>query len=147
MSAGLRNAGALAITAGAGLAVAGAAAWCAVTTQLSDEKITVPSNATFLPGKAVRGPVTAFAQALAIKVHAERAAGGRTYADVSAAMRTAEAGSEEERTLRSQSLSLSTAAALRTSLMTSVLAYGVSALVTGLGGLFVLLGSQLRRTR
>lgn len=55
-----------------------------------------------------------------------------------------EKGSDEEHELRKQSASLSTAASLRTSLMTSVMAYGISALVTGLGAIFVITGRRIR---
>ncbi|WP_449281351.1 hypothetical protein [Leucobacter sp.] len=141
----LRRAGGLAVAAGALLAVAGAGAWCAVTKQLRDEKITVPGNAPVLAGKPVQGPATAYVEALVIKGNAERGAGGRTFADISDALRGVDSGSDEARELRNQSSALSTAAALRTSLMTSVLAYGVSALAAGLGIFLAAAGSQLRR--
>ncbi|GAA2236637.1 aromatic ring-opening dioxygenase LigA [Herbiconiux moechotypicola] len=141
----LRRTGTLALAAGSLLVAGGAGAWVAVTQQLRAEKITVPGNAPALKGKLVQGPATAYVEALVIKGNAERGAGGRTFADISEALRHVEPGSDEERALRGQSMSLSTAASLRTSLMTSVLAFGVSALVTGLGALFVVTGAQLRR--
>lgn len=141
----LRRVGRLATAAGTLLIAGGAAAWVTVTTQLRDEKITVPGNAPALAGKPVQGPATAYVEALVIKRNAERSAGGRTFADISDALRTVESGSDEEKKLRGQSAALSTAASLRTSLMTSVLAYGVSALVAGLGALFVVSGTTLRR--
>ena len=137
--------GRLTTAAGALLLAGGGAAWVTVTTQLRAEKITVPGNAPALAGKPVQGPATASVEALVIKRNAERGAGGRTFADISDALRTVESGSDEERALRGQSAALSTAAALRTSLMTSVLAYGVSALAAGLGALFLVSGSSLRR--
>lgn len=143
----LRRVGGLTVAAGALLAVAGSGAWLAVTQQLRAEKITVPGNAPILAGKTVQDPATAFVEAVVIKGNAERGAGGRTFADISEALRHVEKGSEEEGKLRGQSTALATAASLRTSLMTSVLAYGVSALVAGLGAFFVLVGSQLRRIR
>jgi hypothetical protein len=141
----LRRIGGLTVAAGSLFVVAGAGAWFAVTKQLRDEKITVPGNAPILAGKPVQDPLTAYVEALVIKGNAERGAGGRTFADLSEALRHAEKGSEEEGKLRGQSAALSTAASLRTSLMTSVLAYGVSALAAGLGAFFVVVGSQLRR--
>ncbi len=141
----LRRVGGLTVAAGTLLAVAGSGAWFVVTKQLRAEKITVPGNAPILAGKTVQDPVTAYVEALVIKGNAERGAGGRTFADISEALRHVEKGSDEEGKLRGQSASLSTAASLRTSLMTSVLAYGVSALVAGLGAFFVVIGSQLRR--
>lgn len=124
---------------------AGAVAWLTVTKQLRDERIVVPGNAPVLAGKRVQGPVTAYVEALVIKGNAERGAGGRTFADISAALRGVDGSSDEARELRDQSSALSTAASLRTSLMTSVLAYGVSALVAGLGVFFAIVGFQLRR--
>jgi hypothetical protein len=141
----LRRVGGIAIAAGSLFVAAGAGAWFTVTKQLRDEKITVPGNAPVLAGKPVQGPATAYVQALVIKRNAERGAGGRTFADISDALREVESGSDEERELRGQSAALSTAASLRTSLMTSVLAYGVSALVAGLGVFFTVVGSQFRR--
>ncbi|WP_100814183.1 aromatic ring-opening dioxygenase LigA [Microbacterium lacus] len=141
----LRRVGGLTVAAGALFAVAGSGAWVAVTRQLRAEKITVPGNAPILAGKPVQDPVTAYVEAVVIKGNAERGAGGRTFADISEALRHVEKGSAEEGKLRGQSAALATAASLRTSLMTSVLAYGVSALVAGLGALFVIVGSQLRR--
>lgn len=131
--------------AGALFMAAGGAAWCTVTRQLREERITVPGNAPVFAGKQVQDPATAYVQALVIKNNAERAAGGRSFADVSAALRQVEAGSEEESELRAHSSSLATAASLRTSLMTSVLAYGVSAFVAGLGFILTIVGTQFRR--
>ena len=141
----LRSVGGLTIVAGTLFIAAGAGAWYTVTKQLRDEKITVPGNAPILAGKPVQGPVTAYVEALAIKSNAERGAGGRTFADISDALRGVDGSSDEARELRNQSSALSTAASLRTSLMTSVLAYGVSAFAAGLGVFFVVVGSRLRR--
>ncbi len=141
----LHRVGGLAIAAGSVLLAAGAGAWLTVTKQLRDEKITVPGNAPLLAGKRVQDPATAYVEALVIKGNAERGAGGRTFADISVALRDVDGSSEEAAELRKQSVALSTAASLRTSLMTSVLAYGVSALVGGLGAFFVIAGAQLRR--
>ena len=141
----LRWVGGLAIVAGSLFVAAGAGAWYTVTKQLRDEKITLPDNAPILAGKPVQDPVTAYVEALVIKGNAERGAGGRTFADISEALRGVERGSDEAVELRSQSAALSTAASLRTSLMTSVLAYGVSAFAAGLGAFLVVAGSRLRR--
>lgn len=141
----LRRVGGLAIAAGSLFLAAGAGAWFTITKQLREEKITVPGNAPVLAGKRVQDPVTAYVEALVIKNNAERGAGGRTFADISDALRGVDASSDEARELRNQSSALSTAASLRTSLLTSVLAYGVSAFAAGLGAFFVLVGTQLRR--
>lgn len=123
----------------------GTGAWLVVTRQLRDERITVPDDAPVLASRPVLGPATAFVEAQVIKRNAEHGAGGRTFADISTALQRVDGGGEEARELRKHSSALSAAAGLRTSLMTSVLAYGVSALVAGLGALFVIVGSQLRR--
>lgn len=141
---GLVRLGRLTGVMGTLFAVAGVGAWLTVTKQLRDERITVPGNAPVLAGRQVQGPATAYVQALVIKGNAERHAGGRTFADISDALRVTEDGSDEQHELRKHSMELSTAASLRTSLMTSVLAYGVSALVAGLGAMFLFAGSQLR---
>ena len=143
----LRRVGGLAVAAGSILAAVGAGAWGVVTKQLRDENITVPDHAPFLVGRRVQDPLTAFAQSEAIKGNAERIAGGRTFSDVSDALRRAEKDSDEQRRLQHQCETLSTAAALRTSLMTSVLAYGVAAFAAGLGMMLTAAGSQLRRAR
>ncbi len=142
----LRRVGGLATAAGTLFIAAGAAAWLTVTKQLQEEKITVPGNSKLLPGRPVQGPATAFAEAQIIKQNAERGSGGRTFADISDALRGLDGASDEARELRNQSSALSTAAALRTSLMTSVLAYGVSAFIAGLGLLLTVMGCQLRRS-
>ncbi|WP_382304918.1 hypothetical protein [Herbiconiux sp. UC225_62] len=142
----LRQVGGLAVAAGSLFVAVGAGAWIAVSKQLRDEKIEVPGNAPVLKGKRVQGPATAYVEALVIRSNAEHGAGGRTFADISTALRGVDGSSDEAAELRKQSLALSTAASLRTSLMTAVLAYGVSALVAGLGTFFVVIGSLLRRT-
>ena len=143
----LRRVGGLAIAAGSLFVAAGAGAWFTVSKQLRAEKIEVPGNAPALAGKPVQGPATAYVEALVIQRNAERGAGGRTFADISNALRGVDGSSDEAAELRKQSAALSTAAALRTSLMTSVLAYGVSAFAAGLGALLLVIGSQLRRAR
>lgn len=142
----LRKAGTLATAAGSMFTIVGIGAWFAVTQQLGEEKIVVPRDAPVFAGRQVKGPATAFVQALVIKRHSERGAGGRTFADITKALSQAEEGSDEQRDLRAKRTSLSTAASLRTSLMTSVLAYGVSAFAAGLGALLVMVGRQLRRS-
>jgi hypothetical protein len=134
------------MAAGSLFLAAGSGAWFVISKQLRDEKIEVPGNATALAGKRVQGPATAYVEALVIKGNAERGAGGRTFADIGAALREVESGSDEERALRGQSASLATAASLRTSLMTSVLAFGVSAFAGGVGALLLIAGTQLRRS-
>ena len=141
----LHRVGGIGIASGALFVAAGVGAWVTVTKQLRAEKITVPGNAPRLAGQRVQGPATAYVEAFVIKGNAERGAGGRTFADISEAMRGVDSASDEAAELRKQSSALSTAASLRTSLMTSVLAYGVSAFAAGLGVVLLLTGAQLRR--
>ena len=65
-----------------------------------------------------------------IEVHATEATGGKTYAEL-----------DREDPLRQTAM---TGSFLRASLFTSVVAFGVSALVVGLGALFILVGFALR---
>lgn len=141
----LRRVGGRALAAGSLFVVAGATAWSVVSKQLRDEHITVPDNAPVLAGRQVQGPATAYVQALVIQRNAENTAGGRTFSDVAAALEKVDPASDEAQELRRHRMGLSTAASLRTSLMTSVLAFGVSAFIAGIGSFFVVLGTQLRR--
>lgn len=141
----LRRVGAIALTAGSMFLGVGGAAWFTVSKQLRAEQITVPDNAPLLPGAEVRGPVSAFAESLAIQANAERMSGGRTFAEINAEISALDGSSPEAAELRKKGQGLSTAASFRTSLLTSVLAYGVSALALGLGGVLVISGLQLRR--
>lgn len=153
--------GLLTIVAGAIMIIAGGVTWGAVTSQLKDESITVSAvteeEPGSLAGKAVAGPFTAFAQANAIKHHALTGANGRTYAqigdDIKAAKATLVADGVSEADVAKDSKVLELTAArtsamngsfLRTALFSSVIAYGVAALVIGLGVLFAALGFALR---
>jgi hypothetical protein len=121
------------LTTGAGLVAvaAGTAAWLTVRSQLDRERIVVPDGADFLPGRRVRGPLTAFAQAEAIRNTTLRATGGRTYGEL---------GSDEPIAEMAMNASL-----LRSSLFTSVLAFGMSATQIALGGTLVAIGTALSR--
>ena len=132
---GVRGVGLLAVIAGIVMIVAGILVWILVATQLSNEKITVSGDAPFLggmfQGKAVRDPFTAFAQADAINHHALAASNGLTYAEL-----------PQDSPLRD---TVMTASFLRASLFTSVVSFGICALVIALGVLFLFLGGALRR--
>lgn len=141
-SSPLRQVGGIVVAVGSVFVAVGGAAWVMVMTQLRDEGITVPPNAPMRAGRRVQDPLTAYAEAVTIQRNAERGSGGRTFADISDALRTVEHGSDEEKKLRGQSAALATAASLRTSLMTSILAFGVSALTAGLGAFFVAVGAR-----
>lgn len=127
--------------------IAGATTWGVVTAQLKEQNITIPEDATFmnLGGKEVAGPLSAYAQADIINVHALAGTEGRSYSELGALINQAEDGSEEQADLQAQRDSVMNASFLRASLFTSIVAYGVSALVIGLGFVLVLTGLAIRR--
>ncbi|MHA7132518.1 aromatic ring-opening dioxygenase LigA [Oerskovia turbata] len=127
----VRLIGLVTIIAGAVMLVAGAATWATITSQLAAEKITVSEDASMLPGAEVKGPFSAYAQAEIINEHALKMSEGKTYAEL-----------DKEDPTRATVMNGSF---LRASLFTSVVSYGVSALVMGLGVLFGLLGFALRQ--
>ena len=154
--------GLLIIVAGVLMIVAGAVTWGMVTTQLKAEHITVAAvtdkNPGRLAGKPVAGPFTAYAQASAINEHSLEGAGGRTYAQLGDDAKALKAklaanGLSKEEVAKNPDVvalaatrtSTMNGSFLRASLFTSVVAFGVAALVMGLGVLFVLLGSALRK--
>ena len=148
------------IFAGVLMIVAGGLTWGMVTTQLKAENITVSAvtdkNPGSLAGKPVAGPFTAYAQANAINQHALEGANGRTYAEIGADARVlkdklaADGLSKEEIAKNPDVIALAdtrdstmNGSFLRASLFTSVISFGVAALVMGLGVLFLLLGFAL----
>jgi hypothetical protein len=122
--------GALAIVLGIGV-------YLMVHFELADQKITVSEDAPFLAGDEVDGPFSAYAEAMAINEHALNAGDGRTYAEIPS-------DDPARQTVM-------TADFLQASLFTSVVAFGVAALVTALGVVMVLFGLTFgeldRRTR
>jgi len=128
--------------AGILLLVSGAITYGMVASQLSEEKIVVPADSSLLPGAQVRGPLSAYAQAEIIKEHALKGSGGKTYAELgklaNEAKEAGDTAKAEEYTR--QRTTVMNGSFLRASLFTSVLAFGVSALVMGLGVLFVIFG-------
>jgi hypothetical protein len=150
------------IIAGVLLIVAGGLTWGLVSTQLKAENITVSAvtdkDPGRLAGKAVNGPFTAYAQANAINHHALEGADGRTYAQLGAdatalkAKLAASGVSKADIALDKGVVALATTRTstmngsfLRASLFTSVISFGVAALVMGLGLLFALLGFALTK--
>lgn len=145
--------GILSMVAGLVLIIAGGVVWGVITSQLKAEQITVSAisaeNPGALAGKPVAGPFTAFAQANAINEHALAGSGGLTYAELGAKVSElkaadAEGNAEEIETLTAQRATVMNGSFLRASLFTSVVSYGVSALVMGLGVMFILIGWSLR---
>jgi hypothetical protein len=125
-----RTVGLIVIVAGVVFAVAGVVTWFVVADQLEAENITVSEDADFLAGSDVTGPFAAYAQAQVINEHALEATGGKTYAEL-----------DKDDPTRQTAMQ---ASFLRSSLFTSVVAFGVAALATVLGILLVLIGWALR---
>lgn len=117
--------------AGAVSCVAGLGAWLTIRSQLAAERIVVAGSAPWLVGCPVKGPFTAFAQAEAIRRTALAATGGRTYGELDAADPSAEMAMN--------------ASLLRSSLFTSVLAFGVAAAQVGLGASLAATGVAIGR--
>jgi hypothetical protein len=126
---GSRFAGIVGIIIGALMVIGGIAAWIGVTIQLTEENITVAEDAAFLQGAPVVDPLTAWAQAEVIQKHALDATGGKTYAEL-----------DQDDPLRETA---ATASYLRTSLFTSIVAFGVALLAAGTGVIAILYGWSL----
>lgn len=121
--------GIISAVAGLIMIIAGGVTWGSVSSHLADENITVAEDAANFAGQPVTTPWAAFAQADIINHHALEATGGKTYAEL-----------DREDPLRDTAMN---ASFLRASLFTSVVAFGVAALVMGLGVLFILVGYAL----
>lgn len=130
-SRGVGVVGLISIIAGVLMILAGGATWWAVADKLSQEGIVVSEDASFLAGKKVNDPFSAFAQAEVINKHALEMSDGQTYAQL-------EQDDPRRETVMNASF-------LRASLFTSVVSFGIAALVAGLGVLFILVGWALRR--
>src|SRR4051812_7487905 len=130
-SKGVRTAGLVTLIFGIIFIVAGGITWGAVASNLAAEKITVSDDAQAFAGQLVDTPWEAWFQADIINTHALAASGGKTYAEL-----------PQDDPTRS---TVMTASFLRASLFTSVVAFGVAALVVGLGVIFILIGWALRR--
>ena len=110
--------------------IAGGAVWGVVTSQLKAEEITVSEDADFMPGAAVQGPFSAYAQATIINHHALEMTDGKTYAQL-----------PQDDPTRATVMN---ASFLRASLFTSVVSYGVAAFAIGVGVMFALFGWVVR---
>ncbi|SDD52279.1 hypothetical protein SAMN05216410_3423 [Sanguibacter gelidistatuariae] len=144
--------GILSMVAGLVLIIAGGVVWGVITSQLKAEEITVSAvteeDPGALAGKSVAGPFTAFAQANAINHHALAASNNLTYAELGEKVTElkaadADGNADEIETLTAQRATVMNGSFLRASLFTSVVSYGVSALVMGLGLMFILIGWSL----
>jgi hypothetical protein len=119
----------IAIVGGVIMIIAGGVSYFLVQRELADEHIVVSDDAKRNAGEDVEGPFTAYSEAMVIKTHALEIGEGQTYAQL------------PQDDPRRQTVM--TASFLRASLFTSVLAFGVAALVVGLGVLFILVGIAL----
>jgi hypothetical protein len=126
----IRVLGLVSIIIGAVMIIAGAVTWGMVSTKLAAENITVSADAPMLAGAKVTGPIEAFVQADVINGHALKATGGKTYAEL---------GKDDP--LRATAMNGSF---LRSSLFTSVIAFGVALFAIGVGALAILLGWAVR---
>ena len=118
------------IVIGALAIVVGVAVYVMVHNELADQKITVSDDAPFLGGDDVDGPFSAYAQATAINDHAKEAGDGKTYAELA-----------QDDPARQ---TVMTADFLQASLFTSVVAFGVAALVVALGVVMIFFGFTFR---
>ena len=119
----------LAILAGAVMIIAGGVTWVTVRGQLVAEDITIPDDAAAYQGNTVNGPIDAYIQAQIINKHALSETDGQTYAQL-----------DREDPARATVMN---ASFLRTSLFSSVIAFGVAAFAAGVGLLMILLGWAL----
>lgn len=119
------------VVSGAGIIgmAGGLGAWLVIRSQLAGERIVVPGSSPRFPGKPVRGPLTAFAEAAFIQEAALRATGGRTYGELPEGDPNAAMAKE--------------ASLLRASLFTSILAFGVAAAGMAVGFVLVIVGRAL----
>lgn len=104
--------------------------WTMVTSTLADQRITTPEDAVCLADSPVRGPFSAYCQAMTIDRNVLETTGGMRYAELPR---------DDERRGTAQSASF-----LQASLFTSVLSFGVAAMAAGMGVLFVLIGLGMR---
>jgi uncharacterized membrane protein len=125
----VRVLGLVVVVAGCILTIAGLVTWFVVQEQLDDENITVSDDADNFAGESVEGPFTAYAEADAIEGHALEASGGKTYAEL-----------EQDDPTRE---TVMTASFLRSSLFTSVVAFGVAAMAFALGLVLIVIGLAL----
>lgn len=139
--------GLFALIAGIVMVIAGGVTWGMVSSQLRAENITVSDDAPFAAGSQVAGPISAYAQAEVINMHALAGSDGKTYAELGAMVSQARESGDEALAdeLQNQRNTLMNGSFLRASLFTSVVAFGVAALVMGLGLVLALVGVSLTR--
>jgi len=121
--------GPVAYVLGVLMIIGGVVTWWQVSTQLAAESITVPEDAACQAGADVTGPYSAYCMAGIINEHALNATDGLTYAEM-----------DREDPLRATAMN---ASFLRSSLFTSVVAFGLAGMAIAVGVLFVLLGGAV----
>lgn len=154
----VRVLGILTVIAGAIFVIAGAVTWGAVSANLAAEKITVSPDAAHFGNQAVNSPWTAWYQADAIKHHSLKASNNLTYAELGAAITAKQndlksqgmsaediAKNTDVVTLQGQRTTVMTGSFLRSSLFTSVIAFGVALFAFGVGVVALLVGWALVR--
>lgn len=147
--------GILVVVAGAIMVIAGAVTWGAVSANLASEKITVSGDVA-LGGQAVNSPWTAWQQAMAIRHHSLTASNGLTYAELGDAISQKQAELKAQGVsaddiakdpdvlaLQGQRTTVMNGSFLRSSLFTSVIAFGVGFFAFGVGVVFLLVGWAL----
>lgn len=150
--------GVITVVAGAVFVIAGAVTWGAVSSNLAAEKITVSGDATHFGGQSVNSPWTAWFQADAIKHHSLKASNGLTYAELGGAITDKQnelkdqgvsaddiAKNADVVALTSQRTTVMNGSFLRSSLFTSVIAFGVALFAFGVGVVALLVGWALIR--
>ena len=125
----MRTAARFVMWVGAARTIAGIVAWATVRSQLAAERIVVPDSAEHFAGRTVRGPLTAYEEASVIRRITLKATGGRTYGELT-----------EDDPVAQMAMD---ASLLRSSLFTSVLAFGVAASEIALGALLAVIGGVL----
>ncbi len=126
-----RNAGRAVSALGVGFLGAAGGSWYFIRQQLLAEGITVHPDVKSLAGKKVGDPVTAYAQAEIVNKHALAQTDGKPFAEL-----------DFDDPGREVALM---AANVRSSLLTSVLSFGLSGLAAGVGATAVVAGRGLKK--
>lgn len=113
------------------LLLSGLGTWALTASQLGAQNITVAADSPHMAGARVNNPLAAFWQSEIIETHAMNLTGGRQFADM-------QQGDPDREIAQ-------TASFLRASLFTSILAFGLAALMTGLGILSMILGRAIMK--
>jgi hypothetical protein len=138
----VRIAGTINIILGIVFVLLGTGIWVTASTQLKAEKISVASDADAFAGKTVAGPFTAMAQANVVAKHVEQATSGKTMSEINAEQQAAEKSGDTAKAADLEQLATmaQTGSFTRASLITSVIAFGVAALIAGLGIIQIITG-------